>query len=102
MYLYRWLGAVFFVLALVGCVEVTTGPGRAPYAPYSPENMHDRGGDGGGGGGDMSGQGRSSLALTAGWEPGTERLDNRQATPCSRCCAWLRSSHPLRCAPWPG
>jgi hypothetical protein len=51
MNLYRWLGPVFFVLALVGCAQVATGPGRAPYAPYSPENMHDRGGDGGGGGG---------------------------------------------------
>src|SRR4051812_38381892 len=25
-----------------------------------------------------------------------------RCSPCSRCCAWLRSSHPLRCAPWPG
>src|SRR3954451_20737825 len=25
-----------------------------------------------------------------------------RCSPCSRCCAWLRSSHPLRCAPCPG
>ena len=25
-----------------------------------------------------------------------------RCSPCSRCCAWLRSSHPLRCAPWTG
>ena len=24
-----------------------------------------------------------------------------RCSPCSRCCAWLRSSHPLRCAPSP-
>src|SRR5262249_32695548 len=25
-----------------------------------------------------------------------------RCSPCSRYCAWLRSSHPLRCAPWLG
>ena len=25
-----------------------------------------------------------------------------RCSPCSRCCAWLRSSHPLRCAPYAG
>src|ERR1700757_2915628 len=25
-----------------------------------------------------------------------------RCSPCSRCCAWLCSSHPLRCAPWLG
>jgi hypothetical protein len=51
MNLHRWFAAVFVILALVGCVQLATEPGQAPYAPYSPENMHDRGGDGGGGGG---------------------------------------------------
>jgi len=53
MNLHRWLATVFVIFALVGCVQVATGPGQAPYAPYSPNNngnMHDRGGDGGGGG----------------------------------------------------
>jgi hypothetical protein len=51
MNLHRWLATVIVIFALVGCVQVATGPGQVPYAPYSPGNMHDRGGDGGGGGG---------------------------------------------------
>jgi hypothetical protein len=53
MNVHSWLAAVFVILALDGCVQVTAGQGQAPYAPYSPNNdgnMHDRGGDGGGGG----------------------------------------------------
>jgi hypothetical protein len=53
MNLHRWFATVLLILALVGCVQMATGPGQALYAPYSPasdENMHDRGGDGGGGG----------------------------------------------------
>jgi hypothetical protein len=50
MNLHRWLATVFVILALVACVQVATGPGKAPSAPYSPENvgnMHDGGGGGG-------------------------------------------------------
>jgi hypothetical protein len=53
MKLYRWLAALFGILAFAGCGQVATGMGQAP-----PENTveypRDRGGDGGrveGGGG---------------------------------------------------
>src|SRR5216684_9317749 len=39
----------------------------------------------------------------AGGQPATVLTTGKvRCSPCSRCCAWLRSSHPLRCAPWPG
>jgi len=56
MNLSRRLATVLVMLALVGCIQVATGQGQAPYAPYSPGdsgNMNDRGGDGSGGGGMM-------------------------------------------------
>ena len=42
--------------------------------------------------------------LKPGWHPPATVLTagKVRCSPCSRCCAWLRSSHPLRCAPWPG
>jgi hypothetical protein len=42
MNLHRWVAAVFLILALVGCVQVATGPGQAPDAP-EPHEMRDRG-----------------------------------------------------------
>jgi hypothetical protein len=53
MKLNRRLAAVFVLLALGGCAQVTTGQGQAPDAPYSRDSGADmrNGGDGGGGGG---------------------------------------------------
>ena len=55
MNLRRSLAALFVLLALSGCAQVTAGKAQAPYDPYSPDNNRgyprDRGGDGGGGGG---------------------------------------------------
>ena len=52
MNLHQWLAAVFVILALAGCAQVTAGQGQAPYDPYSPdpngEYPRDRGGDGSG------------------------------------------------------
>src|SRR4029077_17016307 len=39
----------------------------------------------------------------AGGQPATVLTPGKvRCSPCSRCCAWLCSSHPLRCAPWQG
>ena len=45
--------AVFVILTLAGCIQVTTEPGKAPYAPYLSDdngNAQDRGGNGDAGG----------------------------------------------------
>ena len=52
MNLHKWLAAVIVILALVGCIQVATGPGQAPYSRESGADT--RGGvDGGGGGAGM-------------------------------------------------
>jgi hypothetical protein len=35
MNLHKWLAAVIVILALVGCIQVATGPGQAPYSRES-------------------------------------------------------------------
>ena len=55
MNLLRWLAAVFAMLAVAGCAQVTTSQRQAPYATHSSdpngEYPRDRGGEGGGGDG---------------------------------------------------
>ena len=49
MKLRRWLGGLFVMLALAGCVQVATEQGRPPY-DNNMEYPRNGGGDGGGGG----------------------------------------------------
>jgi len=51
MHWQRWLAAVFIVLALTGCAEVTTGHAGTPYPREDNGIKPERGGGDGGGGG---------------------------------------------------